>query len=122
MRTVSDKDTIIKEIRAMRDQNLPLYPSYLMKHHANLLTSALRQFGSWNKALDAAGIKIILGKVYRSRLTIVREIRDALKGRSKEAIPQALSIGATQYFGSLQKALAALKRDQRLARGWSKEK
>jgi hypothetical protein len=36
LRTFWDQDRIIKEIRAMRDQNLPLYPHYVMKNHRNL--------------------------------------------------------------------------------------
>ena len=117
-----DKIIIIKEIRGMRDQNLPLYPSYVMKTHPNMFSGALRQFESWSKALLAAGIRQGPRKVHKSRLGILRELRDILERGSKKDIPQALSLAATQYFGSLQKALVALKKDQRLSRGWCKEK
>jgi hypothetical protein len=117
LRTFWDQDKIIKEIRGMRDQNLPLYPSYVMKSHANLFSGALRQFESWSKALLAAGIKEVPRKEYENRLGILRELRDILERGSKKDIPQPLSLAATQYFGSLQKALVALKKDQRLLRG-----
>jgi hypothetical protein len=122
LRTFWDQDRIIKEIRGMRDQNLPLYANYVMRNHANLFSGALRHFKSWSKALLVAGIRQVPRKVYKSRLGIIRELRDILEKSSKKDIPQALSLAATQYFGSLQKALVALKKDQRLLHGWSKEK
>jgi hypothetical protein len=40
----------------------------------------------------------------------------------KDDIPQALRLQAAYYFGSLQNALSAMKKDQRLLHGWSKQK
>ena len=122
LRTFWDRDRIIKEIRAMSDQNLPLYPNYVMRNHATLFSGALRHFKSWSKAVVAAGIRHAPKTIYKSRLDVLRELRDLLEKDSKTEIPQALSLAATQYFGSLKKALVALKKDQRVLRGWSKQK
>jgi hypothetical protein len=122
MRTFWDQDSIIKEIRGMRDQTLPLYPNYVMKNRANLFSGALRHFGSWSKALLAVGIskKQAPTSVYKSRPGILRELRDVLETRSKDDIPQALRLHAVHYFGSLRNALFALKKDQRVLCGWNK--
>jgi hypothetical protein len=42
--------------------------------------------------------------------------------RSRAAIPSVLKSQAVYYFGSLRKALAALKTDEKLLSGWSKQK
>jgi hypothetical protein len=49
---------------------------------------------------------------------VVRALRDPLEHGCDTAIPDSLKIQAEYYFGSLQKANAALKKD----RGWSKGK
>jgi len=51
----------------MRKQNLPLYPKYVMKNHQNLFAGALRQHGSWDKALIAAVILRFLGRPVSAR-------------------------------------------------------
>jgi hypothetical protein len=93
-----------------------------MKNHANLFSGALRHFKSWSKALRAADITITPRRVHKSRLTILRALRDELEKGSTEDIPQPLRLGATHYFGSLRNAFSALKKDQTLLRGWSKQK
>jgi hypothetical protein len=54
-RGVWEEEIIIDAIRAMRERNLPLYAKYVDNHY-KLFKAALRQFGSWPKALVAAGI------------------------------------------------------------------
>jgi hypothetical protein len=79
LRTFWDQDRVIKEIRRIRDKNLPLYTNYVMKNHPNLFSGALGYFRSWNKALTAAGInnKQASTTVYKSRPGILRALRDA---------------------------------------------
>jgi hypothetical protein len=124
LRTFWDRDRIIKEIRGMRDQNLPLYASHVMKNHPDLFSGAQRHFRSWNKALVAAGInkKQASTSVYKSCPDVLRALRDVLENGSREDIPDMLRLQATHYFGNLRKALRAMKADQRLLRGWSKQK
>ena len=124
LRTFWDQDRIIKEIDNMRDKNLPLYANYVMKNHPNLFCGALRHFHSWNRALVAAGInkKQASTSIYKSRPDILRALRDVLENGSKDDVPEVLRLQAAHYFGSLRKALKAMKTDQRLLRGWSKLK
>ena len=41
----------------MHKKQLPLYAAYVMDNHGKLFSAALRQFGSWAKALVAAGVQ-----------------------------------------------------------------
>ena len=124
MRRLWDQEKVINGIRGMREKNLPLYARYVIKNHGTLFSSAQRQFGPWSKALRAAGVtkRQVPKKVYRSRLTTLRALRDAMERCSKEDIPQTLRLEATHYFGSLRNAFFALKKDQKLLHGWSKKK
>ena len=124
LRTFWDRDRVIKEIRDMRERNMPLYANYMMRNYATLFSGALRHFRSWNNALVAAGInnKQASTSVYKSRPETLRALRDALENGSKDDIPQPLRLQAAHYFGSLRNALTAMKTDQRLLRGWSRRK
>jgi hypothetical protein len=123
LQSLWDRQKIIKKLQHMRDQNFPLYACYMLKNHAALFSSSRREFGSWNNVLRAAGItKQMPKKLHKSRLGTLRSLRDVVEKSSKAAIPAALKSQASYYFGSLRKALAALKTDERLLSGWSKQK
>jgi hypothetical protein len=49
-------------------------------------------------------------------------MRDAFEQHSESDLPEKLKLYAVFYFGSLQKAKAALKSDRRVSAGWSKAK
>ena len=118
-----DGQKIIKKLQNMRDRNLPLYARYMLNNHTALFSSSRREFGSWNKALRAAGItKEAPNKLHKSRLGTLRSLRDIIGTRPRAAIPPVLKSLAAYYFGSLRNALAALKTDERLLSGWSKQK
>jgi hypothetical protein len=119
IRRIWDQEKILKEIRRMRDQNLPLYASYVKKNHAKVFDGALREYGSWNNTLVAAGItnKEIPRK---TRLGVLRELREAVESRS--AISQELRSQLAYYFGSLRNAKFELKTNARFLRCWSKRK
>jgi hypothetical protein len=108
-----DEETIISRIRRMRERNLPLYASHVMKNQAGLFSKALRRYGSWGKALLAAGIaKItVAGQLHSSCGGVLRALGEALQDRSKDDIPRALRLQAEHYFGSLRKAIVALRKD-----------
>jgi hypothetical protein len=55
-RGVWDEEKIIDTVRAMHKKHLPLFAAYVMDNHGNLFKAALRQFGSWAKALVATGV------------------------------------------------------------------
>jgi hypothetical protein len=64
----------------------------------------------------------VAGQFHGNRLGVLRDLRDAREGLSKAHISAGLRLQAEYYFGSLRKAIAALKKDRRLSRGWSKPK
>jgi hypothetical protein len=115
-----NEETTLTEIRRLRSRRLPLYAWYVMKQHAALFRRACRVYGTWSKALAAAGLPI--GHRHSSPLLVLRALGDAMERRSRADIPQRLKAQAEHYFGSLRKAVAALKTDRRLASGWSKRK
>jgi hypothetical protein len=49
-------------------------------------------------------------------------LRDALEQHPESDLPEKLKVHAAYYFGSLQKAKAALKTDRRFRAGWSTTK
>jgi len=112
-----DKVKVIKTLRHLRQQNLPLYPNYVMKNHQDLFHSALRQYESWNKALTAAGIKNI---PRQTRLGLLRSLRDAIETGNE--ISATLRSALEYYFGNLTNAKIAMKTDKRFLSGWSKRK
>src|SRR4029453_14003948 len=118
-----DRQKIIKKLQNMRDRNLPLYAHYTLKNHTALFSSSRREFGSWTNTLRAAGItKQVSTTQHKSRLGTLRSLRDVVETRPSAALPPVLKSQAAYYFGSLRKALAALKIDERLLSGWSKQK
>jgi hypothetical protein len=73
-RGVWDEEKIIETIRAMHKKHLPLYAAYVMDNHGKLFSAALRQFGSWAKALVAAADitkKPRRRKLYKGRLSLL---------------------------------------------------
>jgi hypothetical protein len=80
MRAVWDREKVIVQIRRMRKQSLPIYAHYAMKNHQSLFRAALRQFGSWNQALIAAGVekKQVFGMVRNQPSRILPALRDTL--------------------------------------------
>jgi hypothetical protein len=117
LRSSWNREKSITAIRTLRKQNLPLYASYVAKNHSKVFDTALAVFGSWPKALGAAGITAISRK---TRLGLLRELSELLESRSD--ISQALRSEIKYYFGSLRNAKIALKTDRRLLSGWSKRK
>jgi hypothetical protein len=119
IRRAWDEETIIAGIRRLRERELPLYAAYAMRRHAGLFKKALRQYGSWNKALAVAGIATVKAHFPSVRLVVLRALREHMETRSKNAVSPALILQAEYYFGSVRKAMSALGKDQRLLRSWS---
>jgi hypothetical protein len=111
-----DTETLLQEIRGLRARNLPLYANYATRNHAAMFKKGLRQYGSWNATLVAAAV--LTKPIRATRIAVVRAMRDALERDGRASIPPTLKLQAEYYFGSLQKALVALKKD----RSWSKRK
>jgi hypothetical protein len=116
-----DQERITKQIQLMRENSAPLYAAYILKHHAKLFSVARRQYGSWTKALTAAGIETPV--ITRGgRHGVLRALCDRLEQRSMNDMPQWVRLHAAYYFGSLDNATAILRSNRRLSTGWSKAK
>ena len=118
------KEKAILKIQALRKQRLPLYAAYILKHHKSLFAASCRLFGSWPKALVAAGItsKVKAKKLYRGRDSLLNVLGEAVHEKSVSTVPKRLKIEAEHYFGSFENALAELRRAEKSLPGWNKHK
>jgi hypothetical protein len=123
-RSLWDEEKIIDTVRSMHKKQLPLYAAYVMDNHHKLFSAALRQFGSWPKALVAAGVtkKPRTKRLYRGRASLLNALSDGLGQHTVEDVPQNLKLEAAHYFGSLEKAMAVLKKQGDRLPGWNKRK
>jgi hypothetical protein len=123
-RSVWAEEKIIGTIRTMHKKDLPLYAAYVLDNHPGLFAAALRQFCSWPKTLVAAGVtkKPRTKRLYKSKITLLNVLSDALDRYPLENMPQALKLEAEHYFGSLQKAIATLQKQRQRLPGWNRRK
>jgi hypothetical protein len=121
LRTYWEAERVLTKIRLLRKKGVPLYPAYVLKHYAALFSAALRIFRSWPNALVAAGFEVS-GSPHDGRRGVLRALHDALEQHAENDLPDKLKLYAAYYFGSLEKAKAALKTDRRFRAGWNKRK
>jgi hypothetical protein len=121
LRTHWHAERVVTKILFLHKRGVPLYPAYVIKHYHTLFSAALSIFGSWRNALLAAGIEVP-DRPHGGRLGVLRALRDALEQHSENDLSEKLKLHAVYYFGSLQKAKAALKTDRRFRAGWSTAK
>jgi hypothetical protein len=88
-----------------------------MKNHPKVFSGARAVYGSWNRALVDYGNQ---GIPRRTRLGLLRELREAVESKSK--ISERLRLELAYYFGSLRNAKIALRTNPKLLSGWSKRK
>ena len=121
-RSLWDEEKIIETLRAMHKKRLPLYAAYVMDSHPKLFSAALRQFGSWAKALGVAGVtkKRRTKRLYKSKVSLLNVLSDALDRYTVKNMPQALKLEAAHYFGSLEKAIATLRKQRNRLPGWNR--
>ena len=111
-------ERVVAEIHQWRDKGEPLYANHVRLNFQELLAASIRYFGSWQVALDQAGISYVDVRKYRkwSKEVIVEEIRDlASKGFDLSFRSMALSqhnamVYAAirpKYFGNWRTALEA---------------
>ena len=111
-------ERVISEVRQWRDQGQPLYANHIRKNFQELLAAAIRYYGSWQKALEAADIPY--NEVRKSRRwskdSIIREIQQLhslgvdLSFRSMALSQHNAMVYAAirpKYFGSWRAALEA---------------
>ena len=111
-------ERVISEIREWKDQGQPLYANFVRQNFQELLAAAIRYYGSWQKALEAAGIAYTDVRKYRrwSKESILQEIQQlASQGVDLSFRAMALSqhnamVYAAirpKYFGNWRTALEA---------------
>ncbi|VVM07282.1 homing endonuclease associated repeat-containing protein [Methylacidimicrobium tartarophylax] len=109
---------LLREIRAWHRQGRPLYSHYMRQHFQELLAAGIRYFGSWGKAVEAAGLSYAEVRRYQrwSKKSIVERIRllhaqgADLSFRALMLSPYAPMVYAAirpVYFGSWRNALLA---------------
>jgi hypothetical protein len=76
------------------------------------------------RTLVATGItkKPRTKKLYKGRLSLLNALSDALERHTVKNVPQALKLEAAHYFGSLEEAIAVLKRQGKQLPGWNRRK
>ncbi|QSR84146.1 homing endonuclease associated repeat-containing protein [Methylacidimicrobium sp. B4] len=112
------EEILLREIRAWRRQGRPLYSHYMRQHYQELLAAGIRYFGSWEKAVETAGISYAEVRRYQrwSKKSIVEKIR-ALHAQGADLSFRALMLSPYApmvyaairpvYFGSWKDALLA---------------
>lgn len=111
-------DQVLTEVRAWRDRGEALYANHVRLNYQELLAAAIRYYGSWQKAVETAGIPYDQVRKYRkwSNETIIQEIRD-LHARGVDLSFRAMALSQynamvyaairPKYFGSWKAALEA---------------
>lgn len=130
--------SIVEAIRSLHRQGADLSPTGVRKTHGALFSSARSRshFGSWQAAVEAAGLdysKVKRGQQVWSAERIIREIRRAhsqgadllsvaFKNQNKKLYSAAC---ARRYFGSWRQALASAGLDYEAMRAehfWSRQR
>lgn len=70
-------ETVKAEILDLYQKRQPLFSHHMRMHHQTLLAAAIRYYGSWQKAVEAAGFKYDSFRRYRrwTKETIIEEIK-----------------------------------------------
>jgi Homing endonuclease associated repeat len=109
---------VLAEIRAWQDRGEPLYANHVRLNYQELLAASIRYFGSWQKAVETAGIPYEQVRKYRkwSQETIIQEIRN-LHAQGVDLSFRAMALSQynsmvyaairPKYFGSWKTALEA---------------
>jgi len=111
-------DQVTQEIRSWREKGEPLYANHVRQKYQELLAASIRYFGSWQKAVEMAGIPYEQVRKYRkwSKESIILEIRN-LHSRGVDLSFRAMALSQhnamvyaairPKYFGSWKAALEA---------------
>ncbi len=117
------KKKIVSQIRELKAEGRPLHVSAAEKEYCGLVGAATMYFGSWRKAIQAAGLDYSRIKQQKewSKKAIVREIRrlhrqgmplgTTIPVREKYRI---LHAAAVRYYGSWAEAMRAARLERLL--------
>ncbi len=126
-------DDVVSHILQLEAQGQPLRGGHVDVCHAGLYGAAQRHFGSWRKALAAAGIDA--DTIYGRKRWTPDGVIEAIRQLDRQGVPLhyasayrkggGVNAAATKHFGSWDEALAAAGYDpQRVRRSrqrWTRE-
>ncbi len=125
------RERILKEIQEYADGPEPLYAHHMRSQNNKLVSAATYYFGSWSRALEAAGFNphAVRASVPWSKDRVLSLIIDAqssgadLKDSSARFWNRPLYRAACEQFGSWSHAVAAATGSDRThAERWSRER
>ncbi|MFO7676151.1 MAG: hypothetical protein R6X12_07555 [bacterium] len=124
-KSIWSRRRIIERIRELAREGKPLYVSHAERNYRGLVGAATMHFGSWRRAIQAAGFEYVKIKRQRewSKMAIVREVRrlkrEGLDLSTTMAVRRkfrTLHAAAVRYFGSWAGALRAARLEGLLRR------
>jgi hypothetical protein len=108
-----DKTATVEMVRVRHTTGRPMTPSSVHKDDARLYRAARRHFGSWDRAVAAAGLPIQRASPQWSKERIVRELQRLAEtgaplspGDIRRSAPR-LYVAARTYFGNVRAAAVA---------------
>ncbi len=124
------REIIVTKIQAYRDQGSPLGAHQMQKVDNPLVSAAGYYFGSWSRALEAAGVNpdAVRSTVPWTKERVVVLIQDAkksgadLQDRSIRFWNRALYRAACDHFGTWDNAVKAALREHAPEGRWNPEK
>lgn len=112
------KPKVVAAIQGLYTEGSPLYAYYLQRNgHASLVTGGVKVFGSWHKAIEAAGYKYedirAVRQGYWTHATVIKEIKRLeklgvrLSSKATQKTRGDLFGSAIIHFGSWSQAVEA---------------
>jgi hypothetical protein len=122
------REGLLRQLHARRRRGESLIQRDVITSEGRLLRAAIKHFGSWPAAMQAAGLRVVLGRQPWDRARVLREIRSRHQARRPLAaskVPNSLYLAASKHYGGWKQALdeAGLDHDAiRLTRApWSRD-
>lgn len=117
-------DETIAKIHVLHKNQKPLYAGFMMKNHGAVFHAGCRHFGTWGKALVAAGIvdKPPAKRLARDSVSLLNKLSAALYDQPRTGVSSLLRTELVLTFGSFDRALAELSRKEKSLPGWNKHK
>jgi hypothetical protein len=119
---------VLAQIRVLSRRCRPLTTSQMERRYCNLVSAARRHFGSWSKAILAAGVDpLTLQRIvpWNQERVIAAILTRALRGESLVARliePRSLTKAAYRFFGSWHAAVSMAGLDPKLTEMPSRRK
>lgn len=121
---------LIEAIRHLRSRDLPLNAASVRAHDYGLMQAAVARWGTWGRALQAAGVDSGAARVRRlwtnaAIIVAIRKLGRVVGYREIRALDSGLHDAAMRHFGSWRAAVEAVGLDypgRYRARKWPRER